>query len=80
MTDNPFANLKASAPQRTGPAFSNSTEFDMWSPQWCGRCVKDDGESVFCPILNEALLGETTPTQWTRTGLSNYTCSGFTER
>ncbi len=80
MTANPFANLKASAPQRNGPAFSNSTEFEIWSARWCDCCVKDDGESVFCPILNEALLGETTPFQWARTGLSDYTCSEFVER
>jgi len=78
MSSNPFAGFVANPP-RTGPAFSNSTEFEMWSARWCDRCGKDDGESVFCPILNVALLGDLVPEQWRRTGLSDYSCSGFAE-
>src|SRR5688500_16230419 len=40
------------------PAFSNGTEYHMWSANWCERpCVVDKNED--CPLIMIALLGRT---------------------
>jgi hypothetical protein len=63
-------------------AFSNGFEFDCWSANWCDRCIKDDGESVFCPILSDVMLNNEVPPQWTP-GTDDlrdrYHCSEFQE-
>ena len=46
-------------------AFSNSTEYEYWAPNWCEQCTKDDMESVFCPILSDVMLNNEVPPQWT---------------
>jgi hypothetical protein len=50
-------------------AFSNGFEFEMWEPNWCGRCIKDEmggaPEGTFCPILSKVMLNNEVPPQWT---------------
>jgi hypothetical protein len=48
--------------------FSNGTEFDIWSANWCARCRHDAGYSDAtpekgCPLLPAALCGERIP-EW----------------
>lgn len=63
-------------------AFSNGTEFEIWSANWCGNCAKDDGETVFCPILDTVFCDSEVPPQWSgmSDGLGDYHCSQFEER
>lgn len=61
-------------------AFSNGFEFDNWAPNWCFKCVKDDLESVFCPILSDVMLENEVPAQWglgTDDLRDRYHCSEF---
>lgn len=61
-------------------AFANGTEFEIWSFNWCDRCKKDDMErEVYCPILTNALFGETTPTEWVGPR-GDYECTAFEGR
>lgn len=50
-------------------AFSNGTEFDVWIPNWCGRCIKDHlglaPEETYCPILSNVMADNEVPAQWT---------------
>lgn len=54
--------------------FSNSTEWDIWSARWCNQCIHDVSEA--CPLVLAAVCGRT-PKEWTRTEVSDYTCSEF---
>lgn len=50
------------------PAFSNSTDYEMWQVNWCGRCRVDApfraGKSdTGCEVLLTALCG-ITPAEW----------------
>lgn len=70
-------------PPTDRPPFSNGTEGDAWTSRWCSRCVKDDGDTVFCELLTTALLGQT-PAEWVpdqplRLGYQ-YTCTDFESR
>ena len=61
-------------------AFSNGFEFESWSANWCDKCVKDDGEIVFCPILSDVMLENVVPAQWspgTNDLRDRYHCSEF---
>lgn len=54
---------------RPGRAFSNSTEWECWSYNWCERCLRDApfrnmGKGSGCPIILVAMLGEKTPAEW----------------
>lgn len=67
-------------------AFSNSTEFEVWSYNWCERCTKDEkggaAEGVYCPILDTVLLQNEVPPQWspgTDDYRDRYHCSEFQE-
>lgn len=65
----------AAARDRT--PFSNGTEFDCWSENWCQRCRHLDA----CPLLDVAFIEEKTPAQWQDWepgSLGNqYTCTEF---
>lgn len=53
------------ATARPGSAFSNGTEWDCWSSDWCNQCVHDqDIDSGGCPIVLLAMQGEKTPAEW----------------
>lgn len=44
------------------PPFSNGTEWEMWSANWCHKpCQNDKNED--CPLVMTALLGKT-PVEW----------------
>ncbi|ASD50881.1 hypothetical protein PBI_LUCKY2013_171 [Mycobacterium phage Lucky2013] len=63
-------------------AFSNSTEFEVWSINWCGRCVRDEyADSGFgCPILDTIYLENRVPPEWsegTDDPRDRYHCSEF---
>jgi hypothetical protein len=61
-------------------AFSNGHEFECWSAKWCNDCKHDDGESNFCDILSNAMLGEEVPKEWspgTDDLRDRYHCSKF---
>ena len=66
-------------------AFSNGFEFEMWEPNWCGRCTKDSSvgwalEGVFCPILDKVMLEDIVPEEWspgTDDLRDRYHCSEF---
>ncbi|AER48023.1 hypothetical protein SEA_THREERNGTARJAY_171 [Mycobacterium phage ThreeRngTarjay] len=63
-------------------AFSNSTEFEIWSINWCGRCVRDEhADSGFgCPILDTVYLENRVPPEWsegTDDLRDRYHCSEF---
>lgn len=52
----------AFARSKDTPAFSNGTEWEMWSANWCARpCTMDKNED--CPLIMVALLGRT-PAEW----------------
>jgi hypothetical protein len=59
MTDLDFDDAMArSTDERT---FSNGSEYEMWSANWCGTCTRDvDGD---CPLVSVALL-ERKPAEW----------------
>lgn len=74
------------AEARKGSAFSNHTQFEIWSAnRGCGTCTKDDDVTEkWCPILSSALIGGIPP-QWTCATEEdwvhgNYTCSDYEER
>lgn len=70
------------------PAFPNGTSWEIWSGNWCYRCVhdgmgSDDPEGKpWCPLITVAVCGQRTPAEWTDTDppLGAYTCSEFTAR
>jgi len=54
---------------RPGRAFSNSTEYEIWSHNWCDRCTLDAdfkaGKSdIGCPLLLVILGDDVTPAEW----------------
>lgn len=54
---------------RPGSAFSNSTEWDIWSANWCDRCTKDAdfqaGKSELgCDLILIAMCGDEIPAAW----------------
>jgi hypothetical protein len=57
--------------------FSNGTEFDAWSENWCARCRHEET----CPLLDVVFIEEKTPGQWQDRepgSLGNqYTCTEF---
>lgn len=69
---------------RPGPAFSNSTMWEIWAVNWCHRpCLVDlpfqNGiSSTGCPLILTALLGEI-PDEWLERedGIQDYTCINF---
>jgi hypothetical protein len=65
------------APER--PAFSNNTSWDIWSTDWCERCIKDTNQD--CPLILAGFMGFT-PTEWVRTRLvrHDYECTEFQPR
>lgn len=58
-------------------AFSNGTSWDIWSYNWCQRCLKDINED--CPLILAGFLS-VTPREWVRTGLQDYECTEFEPR
>lgn len=63
--------------------FSNGTEWEIWSYNWCHNCTKDSEELVDqgkgCPHILTALIGEK-PKEWTEVDMGWYECSDFEER
>jgi hypothetical protein len=74
---------EALAASRPGAAFSNSTEWEYWSPNWCGRCLRDapfrNGISpVGCPLIVVAMCHQRTPSEWReQEGIHDYHCIEF---
>jgi hypothetical protein len=78
--------LKTSRP---GTAFSNGTEWECWSANWCDRCLRDapfrNGiSSQGCALILLAMVGERTPGEWLeqpwldgRPPLERYHCIEF---
>lgn len=61
------------------PPFSNGTEGEIWMDKWCyNGCVKDrDVDSGNgCPLLLQALLGET-PDEWVPSPDHRYVCTSW---
>lgn len=61
----------ALARSRPGRAFSNGTEWDIWSDNWCYRpCLRDlpyqnDLKGATgCPLIALAMVEERTPAEW----------------
>lgn len=52
---------------RDGSPFSNHTEWEVWSYNWCERCLNDSPELVDkgkgCPLIMVALMRRT-PSEW----------------
>ena len=68
----------------TSTAFSNHSEYEVWSARWCAQCARDElgtaPEGTFCPILNVALLDNRVPLEWTKgpdDPHNRYRCSEF---
>lgn len=67
------------------PAFSNSSEWEIWSARTCEECVHDGmgvGEDQpQCPLITVALCGRT-PAEWTdqQPPLGAYACACFSRR
>jgi hypothetical protein len=53
-----FTGIDAGA--RPSAVFSNGTEYEIWSANWCDQCTV----GIECPIAALALLAEKTPTEW----------------
>lgn len=67
-----------SATSRDGRAFSNSTEWEVFSANWCWRgCVNDRNED--CPLIAFALATERTPREWEADDGTVDRCSEFQE-
>ena len=41
-------------PVASAPAFSNSTDWEIWKAHWCDTCINDIDES--CPIALDLLM------------------------
>ena len=71
---------EADAAARPGPAFSNSTEYELWRDRWCDRCAHDTEEQVDrgegCPLVLIGLMGKT-PAEWKRRKDHSYRCTAF---
>lgn len=64
-------------------AFSNHSEFEVWATDWCNACVKDDGETLFCPILDAVFCDNVVPPEWsdgTNDLSDRYRCESFEQR
>jgi hypothetical protein len=78
------------ADARPGPAFSNSTSFEIWAAgRGCYTCRNDGlgttGDEPHCPILTTAICDGTIPAEWTTETdddhiYGNYTCTEYDER
>lgn len=60
---------EAFATSREGPAFSNSTAWECWSPNWCDQCLREAPYrnglkgATGCPLILVALSGRI-PGEW----------------
>jgi hypothetical protein len=58
-----------------GRAFSNGTDWGIWSGRWCESCThNDDEQEVFCPLITVAICDDRTPAEWTG---DPYECSEY---
>jgi hypothetical protein len=72
---------------RPGPAFSNSTHWEVWAAGWCNRCTRDspfrNGISNHgCPLITIAVCNGRIPAQWWTSSaeddsLGDYSCIEF---
>jgi len=58
----------AYARSRDVPAFSNGTEGEVWTANWCYRCLRDApfrnmGKGSGCPLVLVSLMSRT-PAEW----------------
>lgn len=67
-----------------GQAFSNGSEWEIWSARWCGACVHDDeaeGGDTYCPLITFAMVEPKTPAQWhDEDGDGRYRCAEYEPR
>jgi hypothetical protein len=62
--------------------FSNGSEWENWSANWCGRCIRDrlSGQTEDeCPLILDVMLGET-PEEFYKNSARDYTsvlCTRF---
>jgi hypothetical protein len=67
------------------PAFSNGTQWEIWSYNNCHRCSNDgigiDEDEPQCPLILVALMGRT-PREWSdqEPPLGDYSCIYFRNR
>lgn len=70
---------------RDNPAFSNGTEWEIWSYNWCERCTNDSPEMVDrgdgCSLIAVAMFEQKTPAEWMeqedRSPSDRYHCISF---
>jgi len=59
---------EAAESAREGSAFSNNSQWDIWSGNWCDRCINDSPEKVDrgegCPLIAVSLFEQKTPAAW----------------
>lgn len=75
-----------SADAADGTPFSNSTMFEVWAANNCGRssgCVHDDAwgsgpEGAACPLITVALIGKW-PTEWPKDSDGVGDCTAYEE-
>ena len=74
---------------RSGVAFSNGSEFDIWQDAWCRRCVKDeaarrDDYEHGCEIIAVALTSNGDIPEWredeSKATWPKVICSAFVEQ
>jgi hypothetical protein len=73
------------ADARPGKAFSNGTQYEIWSYNWCHRCAHDDPDGPFCPLMQVAFTTDKTPAEWMADTpdaeiFADYTCVEFRDR
>ncbi len=49
-------------------AFSNGTEWEVWSYNWCHQCSRDEmggaPEGTYCDVIAASLVSDSVPPQW----------------
>lgn len=56
--------------------FSNSTEWEIWSYNWCRKCLNDENEDCEI-ILNLMISGEDSRVVANGPGLHQISCAGY---
>jgi hypothetical protein len=68
------------------PAFSNGSEWEIWSANWCQKCVhekalREGRDSLGCPLVAVAMCHGRTPIEWltpdSTEGPDDYHCIEF---
>jgi hypothetical protein len=61
-------------------AFSNGSEWEIWSHNWCNQCKKDDWPDKSCSILEGVMIDNIIPVEFTVLSLGDYACKEFEHR